>query len=177
MSTVASELAARFPNARLPCPVCATSVNATNLTSHVAKVHAGAQPIAWRGRRWGLFPASLALVEAPPAIVLSTLLRKRRVALPCTVQVGSLVGERIDAGMSSYADDTNVGTSTVKTGWYLRLGDAITIGCRTAANVKTHWAGWQQGPRRRITDVVVDRRVLVEIEYALAARGVLGPRA
>ena len=175
VSTVAHELAAAHPQAKLPCPICANTLNASNLASHVAKVHAGARPVPWRGRRWGILPARLALAEG--AIVLKTLLGKRVVSLPCTVQVGALVGSQVSAGMTSYADDMNVPATTVKTGWYMRLGDRITIGCKTAANVKAHWTGWEPGPQRRITDAIVERRVLVEIEYALAAAGALGLRA
>ena len=165
MSTVAHGLAAAHPQAKLPCPVCANTVNAANLSSHVAKVHAGdAAPAEWRGRRWGLLPARLAIVDG--ALELATLLGRRRVALPCAVVVGSLVTNRVNV-IDEYESET------VKTGWYMRIGDRITIGCRSAANVKAHWKGWTQGKRRRMTDVVVDRRVLVEIEYALAAAGAL----
>lgn len=165
MSTVAYGLAAAHPQAKLPCPICANTVNASNLSSHVTKVHADVAALAdWRGRRWSVLPARLALADG--AIELRALLGRRRVALPCAVVVGSLVTDRVNV-INEYEAET------VKTGWYMRLGESITIGCRTAANVKAHWKGWTQGKRRRITDVVVDRRVLVEIEYALAAAGAL----
>lgn len=161
--------------ARLPCSICAASVDEDNLPAHIAKVHANVAPLpGWHGKRWGLFGASLALDGE--AIALKTLLGTRRVALPCTVELGSLVGERTEAGMASYADEMNVPSETVRKGWYLRLGGRITIGCRRTNNVKAHWEGWTQGPRRRVPDLVVDRRVLVEIEHALARAGALRPR-
>ena len=114
--TVARELAAAHPDSKLPCPVCANTVKAPNLSSHVEKVHAGATAPPWRGRRWGMFPARLS--HADRSIVLSTLLRRRAVTLPCAVHVGSLVGKQIEAGMSSYADDMNVPMTEVVVGWY-----------------------------------------------------------
>lgn len=175
MSAFARELAASHPDAKLPCPVCANTLSARNLSAHLAKVHPGDDGAArpWQGRRFAIFPASLAHAEG--SIVLRTLLGRRTVKLPCTVEVGTRVGQQTAAGMSSYADDHNVPHTDVRIGWYLRLGGAISIGCKTAANVKAHWTGWQQGPRRRIVDLVVERRVLVEVEYVLASAGALRP--
>ena len=172
--TVVRELAAAHPESKLPCPVCANTVKASNLGSHVEKVHADAPtPPPWRGRRWGIFPARLE--HADRSIVLHTLLRRRTVTLPCAVHVGSLIGQQAEAGMASYGDDMNIPMTEVTVGWYLRLGNAITIGCKRAANLKAHWVGWEPGPTRKLADLVVDRRVLVEIEYLLAGAGILRP--
>ncbi|MBZ0234548.1 MAG: hypothetical protein K8M05_19610 [Deltaproteobacteria bacterium] len=177
MFTLARELAASSPDAKLPCPVCASTLAARNLEAHLAKVHGsdngGGGGGPWRGRRWAIFPATLHHHDG--SIVLRTLLGRRAVKLPCSVEVGTLVGVRPAAGMASYADDYNVPHDTVRTGAYLRLGDAITVGCRGGANVKAHWAGWTQGPRRRRADLIVDRRARVELEYVLAAAGALRP--
>lgn len=171
----ALDIAAANPQARLPCPVCATTVKAENLAGHVAKVHADVPVPDGKGKRWGFLPARLSIEDG--AVVMRTLLSTRRVPLAgSTVEVGGLVTSRPDPTMSSYADEMNVPHDTVRTGWYLRLGDRLTIGCRTAANVKEHWSGWTQGPRRRSCDVVAPRRIVVEIEYALAAAGVLSAR-
>lgn len=178
----ARTLAAAHPDALLPCPVCVTSLRAANLDRHVAKVHAGVAIPAttrWSGRGLlGLLPGSLALDG--DALVLRRLGR-RRVALPCAIELGALVGVRGDVVTSSYADELNHPGEEVRTGSYLRLvGDAaITIGCRQGTQARAHWdaAGWRRGERRRGCDLMVARPVLVAIEYALAARGLLVPAA
>lgn len=170
---LAAELTAAHPEAKLPCPVCANTVNAPNLAAHVSAVHSVSAPCVWRGRRWGFLPARLAVSEG--ALLLSTLLGTRQVALPCSVHIGLLVGTRPSAGMSSSSD--NVLEREVKTGWYLELGKAMTIGCKTAHNMKAHWVGWEPGPKRSIPHLMVDRRVLVEIEYLLASTGSIRPRS
>jgi hypothetical protein len=175
-TSIAREVAEAHPEARLPCPVCGNTLAARNMGSHLMKVHAGDEGGvggAWRGRRWLVFPATV--VHEDGAIVLRTMLGRRRVTLPCSVEVGALVRARPEAGMSSYADDYNVPHETVRVGSYVRLGDAITIGCKSSANVKAHWTGWQQGPKRRGVDVMIDRRARVEIEYVLATAGALRP--
>jgi hypothetical protein len=174
MFTIARELAVSYPDAKLPCPVCANTLAARNLSSHLTKVHADAGVTGpWRGRRFVIFPASL--VHDDGAIALRTLLGRRTVKLPCSIELGTRFGSHTAAGMSSYADDHDVPHHDVRIGWYLTLGGSITIGCNTAANAKSHWTGWQQGPRRRMVDIVVSRRVLVDVEYVLAATGAWSP--
>ena len=48
---VARTLATSHPTSKLPCPICTNSVNAKNLESHLAKVHAdkSGPQTPWRG--------------------------------------------------------------------------------------------------------------------------------
>lgn len=182
---IARRLAAASPTARLPCPVCAASLDAENLARHLAKVHAGATASAavrWRGKGFlGLFPCSVGFDGDQLTLRHRLGLATRVVRLPCAIEVGALFGTRVDPITSSYADDANQPTRTVRLGRYVRLvGErSITIGCRHNTQFTSHWdrAGWRDGARRRSTDLVVDREAMVAIEYELARRGVLVPAA
>lgn len=44
LADTARRIAKSHPDALLPCPLCASSVKGENLASHLAKVHAGAEP-------------------------------------------------------------------------------------------------------------------------------------
>src|SRR5262245_54470212 len=133
--SIARGLAAQHPAARLPCPVCANTVNADHLDKHLEKVHADTStPTApWRGKGFlGLMPCSLALEGDVLAFRYALGLATRRIPLTgaLVIETGALWGSRPDAGMSSYADDMNVPHERVRTGSYLRLvgPGTITIG-------------------------------------------------
>jgi hypothetical protein len=172
----ARRLAREHPTAKLPCPVCAASLKTENLERHLAKVHPGApasSDTTWPAK--GLlrvFPCTLALDG--DVVVLHYLLgmRRRVVPLPCAIEVGAIVTSRPDAILHEHGP-----VVTERTGSYLRLvGDkAITIGCRNSTLFAEHWRpdGWTKGARRKRCDVVVEREVMVAIEYALAKRGLL----
>lgn len=183
--TNARELATAHPQARLPCPACGTTVRADNLDRHLAKVHPGATAPGspWRGR--GLLGIAPCRIELDgDALVLHHWLGlgRRAVGLPCAIEVGTLVGTRVDPVTASYADDSNQPGQTVRVGRYLRLIEqrggrgarAITIGCRQDTGFQAHW-GLRDGDRRRRWDLILPRTSLVAIEYELARRGVLVP--
>ncbi len=176
-------LARAHPTAKLPCPVCVVTVKAENLDKHLETVNAGiehAPATAWRGKAFlGLVPCTLSLDGE--ALVLRRL-GKRRVSLDASIEVGSLVGSRPEAGMSSYADDMNVPHETVRTGSYLRLTSgktSITIGASDGTQFADHWMRgmWKQGPKRRGCDIRVPRQTLAALEYVLARAGTLVPAA
>lgn len=184
-TALALQLAAAHPTARLPCPVCATGVNADNLERHLAKVHAGtiaSTASSWRGKGFlGLFPCAVVVDGDTFALHHSLGLGRRVVRLPCAIEIGALFRTRPDPITASYADDTNQPGQTVRVGRYLKLvGErSITIGCRHNTQFATHWdrTGWQDGGRRRSCDLVIDRTAMVAIEYELARRGLLAPAA
>ncbi len=180
----ARRLAADHPSAKLPCPICAASLNAENLDKHLAKVHPGAADVAppWRGKgALGLFPCSLT-IDGDSVVLRHTLgLFRRVVPLPCSVEGGSLWRSRPDAVMTSYADDMNVPHVDVRAGRYVKVQCprsriAIAVGCRGGSALAAHWTGWTQGGKRRGVDVVVSREAMVALEYELAGRGLLVPR-
>lgn len=182
--SIAGQLAERHPSARLPCPACGASVNADNLAKHLAKVHAGfvAPAPPWRGKGlFGVFPTSIELDGDAFVLRHHLGLARRRVSLPCTLEVGALVGTRPDALTASYADDYNMPGETVRVGRYLRLvGErSITIGCRQDTQFHVHWRRDQlaDGGKRRRCDVMLPRPALAAIEYELARRGLLVPGA
>jgi hypothetical protein len=121
-------------------------------------------------------PASIAFDG--DAIVLLRL-GKRRVSLPCKLEMGTLVGTRPDAIAANQAVEYNTPGETVRVGRYLRLvGDrSITIGCKHATQFDSHWRREQlaDGGRRRSCDVMLPRLALAAIEYELAQRGMLVP--
>jgi hypothetical protein len=62
---VAKDLVDKHPRARLPCPVCATSLNAVNLVNHIEKQHAGESvPTTFKGTDGRIFVASLVAILA-----------------------------------------------------------------------------------------------------------------
>ena len=178
---IARELAVTDPTSRLPCPICTARLDPLNLEHHLEKVHAGVEGVAdrWPGKgAFGIAPCSLLIEEE--AIVLSHWLglAKRRVTLPCEIEIGSLWGTQLEAG-SPLAADYNVPAITVRAGSYLRLiaGASITIGCKQAGELRQRWdhVGWRDGKRRGRCDILVRREALIAVEYALAALGLLVP--
>ena len=178
----ARELAADHPAAKLPCPVCAASVNAENLGRHLDKVHASARAgttSTWTGKgALGIFPVSLALVDG--ALVLTHMLglARRRVTLPCALEIGALVAMRPDV-VAAQSDEFNTPGTEVRTGRYLRLvGDkTITVGCARSTSFSSHWdrATWRDGGKRRGCDIRLPVEAMLAVEYALVQRGVLRP--
>jgi hypothetical protein len=173
----ARQLAAQRPDAKLPCPVCAASLNAENLDKHLAKVHADATEatgLEWRGKgALGLFPCAVRF-DGDSLVLRHTLgLFQRRVALPCAIETGARFRTRPEA----YATEYNHASVEEKAGRYLRLvgAKAITIGCRHSTLFKAHWSqqSWREGGRRQSVDLVIDRAGMVAIEYELARRGLL----
>ncbi|MDX2092537.1 MAG: hypothetical protein SFX73_32030 [Kofleriaceae bacterium] len=175
---IARALASAHPGARLPCPVCAASLNAENLERHLAKVHPGASSSSettWRGKGLlGLFPCTVAIDGGAVILRYMLGLRRRVVGLPCAIEVGAMFTTRPDAILQEHGP-----TVSERTGSYLRLvGDrAITIGCRVNTQFAEHWHGeaWTRGARRSGCDVMVGREAMVALEYELAKRGMLVP--
>jgi hypothetical protein len=175
---IARELAVAHPRAKLPCPVCGASLKAENLEKHLAKVHSSATVATatrWRGKgALGIAPCSL-VIDGDTLVLSHWLgLARRVVRLPCAIEIGGTVGDRHVAGMSTYHDEMNVPSETVKTGSYVRFGE-ITIGCKQDTLFAEHWRGWTRGKRRGGVDITIARGALVAIEYVLAKRGVLVP--
>ncbi|MBA2542329.1 MAG: hypothetical protein H0V17_21990 [Deltaproteobacteria bacterium] len=179
---IARRLAAAYPAATLPCPICAASLNAENLDKHLAKVHPGAAAPTgpWRGKgALGLFPCSVRF-DGDVIVLRHTLgLFRRELPLSCSIESGSLWSSRPDAIGVQYDINTTV---DVRAGRYLRFVDprsrlAITIACRQSTQFTAHWArsGWTDGGKRRAKDLVVAREAMLAIEYELARRGLLVP--
>jgi hypothetical protein len=99
---------------------------------------------------------------------------RRHVPLPAAVETGTLFIVRSDRSNSG-------GSSTglkVRAGAYLRVADghrSITVGCPHGAGIRKHWNGWTAGPRRKWWDVDLSAPAFVELQYALAAAGLLAP--
>jgi hypothetical protein len=177
----ARELARAHPRARLPCPVCVVTVKAENFDKHLEKVHPSVEHAAatsWRGTAlFGLLPCTLTLDGT--TLVLRRL-GKRRVALDAAIEIGSLTGSRLEAGTSSYADDMNVPSETVRTGSYMRLSSgrtSITLGSPHGTQFADHWMRgmWKLGPKRGSCDIRVPRETLAAVEYVLARAGTIVP--
>jgi hypothetical protein len=103
-------------------------------------------------------------------------LGRRAARLPTALTFGGLEALRPDPATSAYATDPT--PAAVRAGWYLRVGDVV-VGCRRSTSFPAHWdaAGWRPGARRLTCDVLVTPDVMVALEYALAARGMLAPIA
>jgi hypothetical protein len=226
---IARDLAAAHPAAKLPCPVCGTTLRADNLDKHLQKTHAATAPttaqLHWRGTdRRAIRPllalailcalalaalqGALARGYGPPQIALSAVLvlvlalialavferlpasltldgdtlrlryclglLTRTVRLPASLEVGTLVQFRHDL---TTPDEVHATGQDVRSGHYLRLAD-LTIACTHKSGFRSHWnpSGWRPGPRRRAWDITLGRAAEVELEYQLAARGMLSPK-
>lgn len=106
-------------------------------------------------------------------------LRSRSLLIGRQVELGRLWTLRPRAGMSTYE---NTRDAKVEAGAYLRLLEGkrrITVGCPKGTGTRKHWsdAGWKSGASTRYWDITLDRETMVALEYALADRGVLSPRA
>jgi len=230
----ARELAQRYPDATLPCPVCAASLKAGNLTKHLDKVHAGAPTTTqWAGKDGASFivggmASALGVASSFGAVMVSdaaadiamypvlvlclvgaglmlgsygdllsatvTLERDalvlryalgflgRRVPLPPDrIIIGSLRGSRPAIAGGPY-EEINVKHDDVRLGSYLRLaggGKNITIGTKSGTGFRKHWdpAGYADGGKRRVWDVMLEPSALVAMEYQLVSLGRLRPRA
>lgn len=130
-----------------------------------------------------VYPARLVLDADGVRVRWALGLLERRVRFPLTIEVGGVVERKSSAGMSSYEDDFSVAGDDVKVGTYLRLtgegGGALTLAVPKGTGLRGHWApgGWRAGPSRRILDVTLDRASMIAVEYHLASRGLLVPRA
>lgn len=174
----ARAMAASHPSAKLPCPVCAASLKAANMDSHLAKVHAGVTSYtatAWQGRGMlGLAPVSLSMSSEGVTLRHWLGLAKRVVRLPCAIEIGGTVTQRANVIMEHEPP------TEVRTGRYLRLvgdGGAITIGCKQQTQFASHWhrAGFTTGAKRGRADIRVPVEAMLAIEYGLAERGILVP--
>jgi hypothetical protein len=150
---------------------------------HLAKVHPGAAALAgpvWPGATFfGLLRCEIVADDTGVTLKRALGLGRRIVRFPCAVETGTLTRQQLEAGAASYADDMNVRSSDVPAGSYLRLvGEAdLVLGCRQKIEMERCWeaAGWTRGPRRGSAHVMVERGVLVRLEYLLARRGLLVP--
>jgi hypothetical protein len=232
IDALALRLAEARPDAALPCPHCAASVKASNLSRHLAGVHAGlrADAASWTGedhaiQRWALatnvacvailfagiatvpdhdrlllalfapalgsvllvgvlsvfgrLPATLAIDGDELVLRYAFGLARIRVPLPPrSIETGALHERR-----SVYPGGSDNGpTYDVRVGSYLRLSGpraSLTLGTKSGTGFRKHWApqGWAQGAARLRVDVVLAPTALVAIEYLLAERGALEPRA
>lgn len=225
---IARDLATRHPTAKLPCPVCGTTLRADNLDKHLSKTHPGAPPsaLSWRGadRRairpllafsilcaaavltlqgalaipldplqiallagmslslaliflvWlGRLPARLSLDGDVLTLRYCLGLLTRAVRLPARLEVGTLVQFRPDPLTPNEVHATGRDESV---GHYLRLADNLIIACTHKSSFAAHWdpRSFHPGPRRRSWDITLDRTAQVELEYQLAARGLLSPK-
>ena len=121
----------------------------------------------------GIFRGSVAIAGDRVRLRHSFLLR-RTVKLPCAVEAGGLWGGRSDGVLP--ASEYNQPSTPIQIGNYVRLhgdGGSIIVVCRTSTQLREHWTGWTQGPKRHVCHLVVDRQAMVALEYALAKRGVL----
>jgi len=175
---IARQLASVHTRAKLPCPVCAASLKAENMDSHLAKVHAGVTSYAetaWKGKGMlGIAPVSLALEDNAVALRHWLLLARRIVRLPCRIEIGGTVTHQPNVIMEHEP------ATEVRTGRYLRLvgdGGAITIGCKQQTQFASHWArsGYTVGKKRGRADIRLPVEAMVAIEYALATRGMIVP--
>lgn len=177
---IAGELAAARPGALLPCPVCAAAVRAANLDHHLRRQHPGAEPgTSWAGTDW----RGGRLTGEGHGLSLRRWagLSRSAVAVPRRVVVGSLTRSRPDPAMTSYADDINVPYVTERAGTYLQIdgaeGQSIVVACRKPGPVRKVWDGWTQGPARRRRQITLADGDFVALQYLLAGRGLLRPRA
>jgi hypothetical protein len=110
-------------------------------------------------------------------------LLKREVRLSAKVAVGRLRTTRSSAITSAYAADApdGWGNEVVDAGHYLRFEEgsrSITVGSPKGTAFRKHWdpSGWRSGSKRRRWDVTLGREAMLDLEYQLAARGLLRPR-
>jgi hypothetical protein len=128
---------------------------------------------------FGVFEARLVLEPDQLRLRCGLGLVSRSLRLPVELEVGSLI-ERKDSSLTNLS--SNAVAEDKRVGGYLRLisgGRAITVGAAKAAGLGQHWAagGWRAGGTRRAWDLSVDREQMVALEYYLAGRGLLQPRA
>jgi hypothetical protein len=123
----------------------------------------------------GHLPAHLSLQGDALTLRYCLGLLTRTVRLPAKLEVGTLVQFRPDA---LTPNEVNASGEDVPIGHYLRLGDRLLIACTGDSSFRTHWnpQAFHSGPHRRSWDITVDRTAQVELEYQLAARGLLSPK-
>jgi len=122
-----------------------------------------------------LLPARLELKDDRVTLRYALGVVRRSAPLPKHVEVGKLWTVRPSAIMPGDGRGEKVAA-----GFYLRLSRSprITVGCPKGIATRKHWApgSWRDGRKTRFWDITLDRTTMVELEYALAARGVLVPR-
>ena len=94
---------------------------------------------------------------------------------PVSFETGSLWTSRTAAGKHQYE---HAASEDVRVGTYLRAyGPHASITIATSGNTqfRKHWRGARPGPRRRRSDITLDRVASVSLQYQLAARGLLEP--
>jgi hypothetical protein len=134
--------------------------------------------VVWGAVGWGapLFPGRLRVDERGALLRHSFGLGRRRLRSIDRVVLGSAWESR-PAGNSG-ADDSYE-SADVRVGAYLQLCSGrrrITVHCRTGGGVRTTWAGWEQGRRRKGLDITLDRARFVALQLALWDLGVLTVR-
>jgi hypothetical protein len=103
-------------------------------------------------------------------------LRSRTVSSPAKLEVGSAL-ERRSSAIRVGADVTFTNEGDRRLGSYLRLHDAmgsITV-LAAGTSLREFWnlAGTRNGPKRSRYDIKLDAPAFVELEYLLAAQGLL----
>lgn len=135
--------------------------------------------IVWAAVAWGvpLFPGRLR-VDGRGAVLRHSLgLGRRRLRPVDRVVLGSAWEGRPSA-VSGH--DASYESVDVRVGTYLQLCAGrrrITVHCRNAGVVRTTWAGWEQGRKRKRLDITLDAAEFVALQLALWELGVLAPRA
>lgn len=103
----------------------------------------------------------------------------RSIAWPCSIASGRMSERRPNPGSTA---DHDAGSHEVDAGTYLRLASGssqLTIGGRGAPRLDRRWStsGVAKGSKLTRWDITVDAASLVAIEYHLATRGLLEPKA
>lgn len=114
-----------------------------------------------------LFPGRLRVDGRGALLRHSFGLGRRRLRTLDRVVLGS-AWERRPAGDTGGEDSD--GSVDARVGVYLQLGSGrrrITVHCRTGGAMRTTWAGWEQGPKRRRLDITLDRAEFVALQLAL----------
>ena len=105
------------------------------------------------------------------------LLRRTATLPPAGVEVGTLLEARrtvhIPIEYETAHDDVSIGT-------FMRLrseAGVLVLASRKGTAIRKHWQGFTAGAAARVWDITIERSAMVAIEYLLAQRGALAPRA
>lgn len=134
--------------------------------------------IVWGAVAWGvpLFPGRLRVDSRGAVLRHSFGLGRRRLRSVDRVVLGSAWESR-PAGSSG--NDDSYESVDVRVGTYLQLCNGrrrITVHCRTGGVVRTTWAGWEQGRKRKRLDITLAPAEFVALQLALGELEVLNPR-
>ncbi|MEV7396473.1 hypothetical protein [Aeromicrobium sp. NPDC092404] len=134
--------------------------------------------VVWGAVAWGvpLFPGRLRVDESGAVLRHSFGLARRRLSSIDKVVIGTAMESR-PSGNSG--NDDSYASVDVRVGGYLQMRGGrrqITVHCPSAGGVRSTWAGWEQGKKRKRLDITLDPREFVALQLALWERGTLSPR-